>query len=102
MSLSSRQVRMPPFHGGDFGFESQKGHQFRVIWKMEMIMDFGDAIRSLKLGKRVARAGWNGKNMWLALSPAHPALPADKFWAGPNREFAEKMVDQHLYWRRLQ
>jgi Protein of unknown function (DUF2829) len=57
---------------------------------MEMIMDFGDAIRSLKLGKRVARSGWNGRGMWLALSPAHPALPADKFWAGPNREFAEK------------
>lgn len=29
-------------------------------------MDFGDAIRALKRGKRVARAGWNGKGMWLA------------------------------------
>jgi hypothetical protein len=28
-------------------------------------MDFGDAIRALKEGKRVARAGWNGKSMWL-------------------------------------
>lgn len=28
-------------------------------------MDFGDAIRALKAGKRVARAGWNGKGMWL-------------------------------------
>lgn len=51
-------------------------------------MDFGDAIRSLKGGKRVARSGWNGKGMWLALSPGSKALPADKFWAGPNREFA--------------
>jgi len=30
-------------------------------------MDFGDAIRNLKIGKRVARAGWNGKGMWLGL-----------------------------------
>jgi hypothetical protein len=30
-------------------------------------MDFGDAIRALKAGSRVARAGWNGKNMWLML-----------------------------------
>ncbi len=30
-------------------------------------MDFGDAIRNLKLDKRVARAGWNGKGMWLGL-----------------------------------
>lgn len=30
-------------------------------------MDFGEAIRQLKAGLRVAREGWNGKNMWLAL-----------------------------------
>jgi hypothetical protein len=30
-------------------------------------MDFGDAIRALKSGNYVTRAGWNGKNMWLGL-----------------------------------
>ena len=30
-------------------------------------MTFGLAIEALKLGKRVARKGWNGKNMWLVL-----------------------------------
>lgn len=30
-------------------------------------MDFGEALKSLKNGKRVARAGWNGKGMWLGL-----------------------------------
>lgn len=30
-------------------------------------MDFGDAIRALKQGQRVTRAGWNGKGMWLEL-----------------------------------
>lgn len=30
-------------------------------------MTFGLAIEALKKGKRVARAGWNGKGMWLAL-----------------------------------
>lgn len=34
-----------------------------------MSMDFGDAIRAMKSGKRVARAGWNGKGMWVALTP---------------------------------
>lgn len=33
-------------------------------------VDFGDAIRALKDGKRVAREGWNGKGMWLALMGA--------------------------------
>lgn len=32
-------------------------------------MDFGDAIRALKDGKRVAREGWNGKGMFLFLVP---------------------------------
>jgi len=53
-------------------------------------IDFGDALRALKAGKRVARQGWNGRGMWLAMSPGVKALPADKFWAGPNREHAEK------------
>lgn len=30
-------------------------------------MDFGSAIKCLKMGNTVARAGWNGKGMWLAL-----------------------------------
>ncbi len=29
--------------------------------------DFGWAIRQLKQGSRLAREGWNGKGMWLAL-----------------------------------
>ena len=34
------------------------------------IMTFGDAVEALKRGERVARAGWNGKGMWLALVQA--------------------------------
>lgn len=30
-------------------------------------MNFGQAIEALKEGKRVSRAGWNGKGMWLQL-----------------------------------
>ena len=32
-------------------------------------MDFGDAIRSLKAGQKVAREGWNGEGMFLFLVP---------------------------------
>lgn len=37
---------------------------------MDKLMDFGGAIAALKAGKKVARRGWNGKNMWLCLMPA--------------------------------
>jgi hypothetical protein len=33
-------------------------------------MNFGEAIEALKAGRKVARAGWNGKGMWLVLVPA--------------------------------
>lgn len=31
-------------------------------------MNFGDAIQAMKEDKRVQRAGWNGKGMWLFLA----------------------------------
>lgn len=36
-------------------------------------MPFGLAIEAMKQGKRVARAGWNGKGMWLVLVPGTPS-----------------------------
>lgn len=30
-------------------------------------MDFGEALKELNKGKRVARKGWNARNMWLWL-----------------------------------
>lgn len=45
-----------------------------------MAFTFGGALESLKSGKCVARVGWNGKGMWLALAREamisdHPACP---------------------------
>lgn len=31
-------------------------------------MDFGDAIKALKQGKRLQRQGWNGKNQYIELA----------------------------------
>lgn len=33
------------------------------------MMDFPEALREVKKGKRVARAGWNGKGMFIFLVP---------------------------------
>ncbi len=30
-------------------------------------MNFSEALYELKIGRRVARSGWNGKRMWLKL-----------------------------------
>lgn len=37
--------------------------------------DFGFAIKALKAGQKVARRGWNGKGMFLALMPGFFIAP---------------------------
>lgn len=54
---------------------------------------FGAALALLKMGKRVRRAGWNGKGMWLALSPGATRLEAARFWATPNKEWAAQQPE---------
>lgn len=38
-------------------------------------LSFGLALDALKMGKRVARKGWNGKGMFLFLLPAQDGIP---------------------------
>lgn len=38
---------------------------FERAYRPSTGMTFGDAVEALKKGHRVARAGWNGKGMWL-------------------------------------
>lgn len=64
--------------------------QAEGAYRLTVGLSFGLALEALKKGKRVARAGWNGKGMWLALScDGTREVPAANFWAMPNREFAE-------------
>ncbi len=52
-------------------------------------MSFGMAIEALKAGQKVARAGWNGKGMWLAISCSGTReVPASGFWSPHNAEHA--------------
>lgn len=62
--------------GGQSNHESHEGY---ISWSPKEVFDrayqpvtrmtFGHAIEMLKLGHKVARAGWNGKGMWLILVP---------------------------------
>ena len=40
---------------------------------MSQALSFGQALELLKAGRRVARAGWNGKGMWVAYQRAYPS-----------------------------
>lgn len=41
-------------------------------------MNFGQAIAALKEGKKVTRAGWNGRDMWLILVPGRKDVPVQE------------------------
>lgn len=45
-------------------------------------MNFGDALDELKDGEKVTRSGWNGKDMYVALSPGFE-LTADRVFSRP-------------------
>lgn len=61
----------------DGGQANDPRHVGYISWSPEAVferayrptagMTFGLAIEELKAGKKVARAGWNGKGMWLSL-----------------------------------
>lgn len=54
-------------------------------------LTFGLAIEALKAGRKVARAGWNGKGMWLSLScDGSREVAADNFWSPHNAAFARE------------
>ncbi|OMD07820.1 DUF2829 domain-containing protein [Paenibacillus odorifer] len=46
-------------------------------------MNFGQAVEALKQGKRVARQGWNGKDMWLILISPGNAVHSSSAGAFP-------------------
>lgn len=56
-----------PKHDGYISWSPKA--QFDAAYRPTTGMSFGLAIEALKMGKRVARAGWNGKGMWLLLVP---------------------------------
>lgn len=58
--------------------------QFEAAYQPTNAMSFGHAVAAMKVGHKVARAGWNGKGMWLYLVPAnsYPAQTqaAKEYW----------------------
>lgn len=70
---------------------------FAAAYQPTTGMSFGHAIEMLKIGKRVARAGWNGKGMWLLLVPGTPSVELRE--GSPYREIgglAECAILPHI------
>ena len=65
----------------DGGTANDTRHAGYISWSPEEVFDnayrkttgmtFGLAIEALRMGRKVSRAGWNGKGMWLVLVPGN-------------------------------
>ena len=64
--------------------------EFEAVSRPVDGMTFGEAIEAMKRGKKVARAGWNGKGMWLCVplvdGPKHVSM--EGIWGEPNKDYA--------------
>ena len=71
-----------------YAFTTSKDNKYPMVMTAEEFekscrstedMNFGDALVALKLGKRVARKGWNGKNMSVAYQKGYfDGIPCNK------------------------
>ena len=65
-------------------------------------MDFGQAIRELKAGSRVAREGWNGKHMFIIYVPGTPnakfseGTPYYKALENGGNQLPENGINPHI------
>lgn len=62
------------------GYESWSPKDvFEAAYRPVNAMTFGLAIEAMKQGKKVARAGWNGKGMYVVYRTGYPeGIPANK------------------------
>ena len=61
---------------------------FERAYKESGNLSFGEALTAIKNGLKVARSGWNGKGMWIALGLGAPKLSADMFWNPHSKQHA--------------
>jgi len=78
--------------------DNRRGQTAAVVHYDEFaykLVGFGQALDALLSGKRVSNLGWNGKDMWLAVSCQEPTqISSEKFWSEHNRRYAEQQPDR--------
>lgn len=59
-----------PNHENHVGYISwSPAHVFEDAYQASGSLSFGHALQAIQEGHKVARSGWNGKGMWIALTP---------------------------------
>lgn len=84
-----------PDHGGYISWSPKE--QFDNAYRPCVGMDIGQAVTAMRAGHRVARAGWNGKGMFLYFVPA-ASYPAGRNTLGTMKGiFPDDLVPYGAY-----
>lgn len=97
--IQAFQESKGPMPGGEEGYAVvyEDGYRswspkavFEAAYRETAGLTFGLAVEALKLGKKVARTGWNGSGMWVTIAGpiAGTSISHDKFWSPNNAQFA--------------
>ena len=83
--------------GGKPNDERHKGYiswspacVFKDAYRPNGSLNFGDALTALKLGKKVARSGWNGKDQYVVAQQGQE-IESTYVWNPHNKAHAEKL-----------
>ena len=83
--------------GGPPNDERHKGYiswspacVFKDAYRPNGSLNFGDALTALKLGKKVARSGWNGKDQYVVAQQGQE-IESTYVWNPHNKAHAEKL-----------
>lgn len=71
--------------------------QFEAAYQPTDALSFGHAIVAIKAGHKVARAGWNGKNMFIYYVPANSYPASGNILGTMNGLFPNDMVPYGAY-----
>lgn len=66
-------------------------HVFDEAYRSNGKLTFGMAVEAMKDGKKTVREGWNGKEMFLVVSPGARGLPSSDFFNKDLAEHAKKL-----------
>lgn len=79
--------------GGKPNLEGYEGYvswspkeQFEKAYQPLNALSFGHAVEAAKAGFKIARAGWNGKGMWLAY------IPEDQWGLGSGQPYDSGLI----------
>ncbi len=89
-------ISWSPTKAFEEGYTAIEGDTAFADARPDANMSFGDALLKLRDGKKVCRAGWNGKDMWLVLVGGTPDMELTPGTVYHQAGLTHVSIDAHI------